>query len=207
MPVWVSTTESEMGLFTTDCTNSECNVPYKYSMDVSNSEEIVMQEYGSDTTDIFNGQSLIYTKFTGKIVKDTVRIQYDEIYSQETRTIFLAIEDTTKFISSDYSGYVGLGPYSADSDNKSFNFLYQLKKNGYIDYMAFSLYTREDINGTKSSTIKFGGYDEKGLAANERLTVLRTINEKSWALEGQHIVIGGRLLRTTGSYRNTIIEP
>ena len=166
MPVWVTTTDSEMGLFTTKCTNSACNVPFKYDAEVSTTEDIVMQKYLSDTTDIFNGQKLGFTKFTGKMLKDTVRIQYDETLSQETRTIFLAVEDSTSYISSSYSGYVGLAPYSADLTTKSFNFLYQLKQNGYIDYMSFSLYTREDQNGASSSTIKFGGYDEKGLADN-----------------------------------------
>lgn len=37
---------------------------------------------------------------------------------------------------------MGLAPYTADLENKEQNFLYQLKKNGYIEQLVFSTYMR-----------------------------------------------------------------
>lgn len=72
--------------------------------------------------------------------------------------------------------------------------------------MSFSIYTREAQSGV--SIIKFGGYDEEGLAANTKLTVLRTDKNNQWGLNAASMVIGERLLYTPGgNERIAVIEP
>ena len=72
--------------------------------------------------------------------------------------------------------------------------------------MSFSIYTREAQSGV--SIIKFGGYDEEGLAENAKLTILRTDKNNSWGLNAQSMIIGDRLLFTPGgAERIAVIEP
>ena len=85
--------------------------------------------------------------------------------------------------------------------------MYQLKDQGLIDYLSFSIYTR-NVAGAHS-TIKFGGYDEDGLAENSDLTVLKTIDETTWAVWGEDIQIGDWKLskKMKGTKRRVEVEP
>ena len=105
------------------------------------------------------------------MIDDDVQFHYNGEETIDFRTIFMGISDSSNPWYSIYDGFIGLAPYNMDMF-KEFSFLYQLKKNGQIDHLSFSIYTREAASGV--SVIKFGGYDEEGLAANTKLTVLRT---------------------------------
>lgn len=54
--------------------------------------------------------------------------------------------------------------------------------------MAFSIFTSNTDPAV--STIKFGSYDKSALKDGTQLTVLQTVNERTWAVEGQYIYIG-----------------
>jgi len=109
---------------------------------------------------------------------------------------------------SDYSGFIGLQPYSADPDNTQRNFLMMLKSKNLISHMSFSLYTRPGEKNAHS-TIKFGGYDKEGLSKNQHLTVLRTIDKYSWAVIGGEMRVGDWMYseKVDIAERRVIIEP
>jgi len=56
---------------------------------------------------------------------------------------------------SQFDGYLGLAPYTADLKYKERNFLYQLRQAGVVDHNVFAIDVRQDGN----SSIKFGSWD------------------------------------------------
>ena len=142
LPLWISTTEAFTGVVTTECGDDMCDCPYKWNREASNSYSLEMSDFSTPFTDVFDGRQLALESFSGAVVKDTMRIKFDSTHTQEIQTNFLAIERSSTSYKSYYSGFVGLAPYTGDSSWKNFNFLYQLKKNHYIDHLSFSIYTR-----------------------------------------------------------------
>ena len=47
--------------------------------------------------------------------------------------------------------------------------------------MMFSVYMQMKVGNT--THIKFGGYDEEGIAPSQELTFLKTIDKSTWQLE------------------------
>ena len=83
----------------------------------------------------------------------------------------------------------------------------QLKAQGLIDYLSFSIFTKN--SASSHSTIKFGGYDDDGLAKNRQLTILKTIDATTWAVWGEDIQLGDLSLskKIKGYKRRVIFEP
>ena len=71
-----------------------------------------------------------------------------------------SFEGASKTVKSDFSGFIGIGPYR--SDNSDDNFLLQLQKQGMIDHLVFAFYMGSDCTPGQisCSTIKFGSYDK-----------------------------------------------
>ena len=100
------------------------------------------------------------------------------------------------FSSKDYSGYLGVGPYSRTFDSlnklqnenlKNNSLLYQLKDKGFTDSTVVSFYlTKEGL-----STIKFGSYDSEALKFPDKFTILRTIDETRWWVKGSNVNVHG----------------
>jgi hypothetical protein len=64
-----------------------------------------------------------------------------------------------KTFKTQYSGYIGIQPYTADPASKQANFLCRLAAGGFIDHMVVSVFAKKaDVVGF-ASTIKFGSYD------------------------------------------------
>ena len=59
---------------------------------------------------------------------------------------------------SNFSGFLGIAPWSSADPNGDENFLYQLKKQGMIDHQTVSFFISDKTTKDKS-TIKFGSYD------------------------------------------------
>ena len=89
-------------------------------------------------------------------------------------------------------GVLGLAPTSEHHDLQPFNFMDQLKLNGYIENKVFSIYTSRNLGN--STHIRFGGYDLNGIAENESLKYIRTINQSTWAVEIGKLSIGGKTM-------------
>ena len=205
MKLWVSTTESELGVITIDGVVN-CNVLTKYDYINAHPKGEI---YKGQLTDVFNDTTMTYTKFEGVIWKDNVALTYDKTkqFTLKDIQVFGINNVSTENFTSAYSGYLGLAPFKSSPANKDKNFLWQLRNKGYIDYLAFALYTKEDKSA--HSTIQFGGYDSNGLQKNEHLTVLRTVDDKSWAVWGEDIQIGDWFLskKLKGNKRKVLIEP
>ena len=90
---------------------------------------------------------------------------------------------------SDFSGYIGIAPWSSEDPNGQDNFLYQLKNQGLIDHMTVSFYV-SDKNRADKSTIKFGSYDEIALHPDHKLRLLRTSSRSTWDLDANEIKLG-----------------
>ena len=89
-----------------------------------------------------------------------------------------------------------MAPYTSTQE-KELSFLFQLKNQGIIDHPSFSIYARENPGDTKS-VIKFGGYDEEGLKANTKLTILRTEDNRQWGINADRLRVGDILLNLEG---------
>ena len=162
----MSTTETIVAIFTEYCMNN-CDVPVKYDHTGSTTEKLLQQWVYTSITDIYNGASLFYTRFFGNYWTDIMTLRYNTNKQFNITTIeFMGITSvgTSKTFANEYSGYIGLAPFESDPDHRDKNFLVQLKKAGLIDYMSFSIYTRNAPDA--HSTIKFGGYDDDGLEKN-----------------------------------------
>ena len=115
-----------------------------------------------------------------------------------TKLKILAINNAETQFSSHYSGYIGIAPYSLEKtsesdlakykDDPNLNFMYQLKARKNIKHMVVAFFTSSD-KSIKTSSVKFGGWDENALADGEKLTMIRTINAKSWALRLKYVTI------------------
>ena len=70
----------------------------------------------------------------------------------------------------------------------------------------FALYT--SIRSDQPSSLKFGGYDQSGIAPGEKLTWMETLNTDSWALAAKFMIIFDETVRMTADNpRIILIEP
>jgi len=70
-------------------------------------------------------------------------------------------------------------------DRKEQNFMWQLKNSKKIDHITTSFYIRAAQGN--SSIIKFGSYDEQGIAPGASLSVYKTVATNSWNLMSRNI--------------------
>ena len=60
----------------------------------------------------------------------------------------------------------------------------EVKEGGAIEYNVFSVYLKNNQSFSKdSSHIKFGGWDQEGLADGETLHMVSTQDTKSWSFK------------------------
>lgn len=92
------------------------------------------------------------------------------------------------------SGYIGLAPWTADTDGSSqhLNFMKQLQSNNLITNNVVSIYT--DTKTGNSSIVKFGGWDEAGIknSNSSLMQMLRTKTNWEWVLNGAVITMGNQ---------------
>jgi len=95
------------------------------------------------------------------------------------RSFAIMQSNVIEFESEYYSGYLGLGPYSSDSEIQDESMIYHLyEKNKIIDHPSFSIYLQKD----SKSSIKFGGYDKEALNDASDFSAVKTIDKKSWKI-------------------------
>lgn len=71
-----------------------------------------------------------------------------------------------KTFESDYSGYIGIAPWTANEKEKEYNFMWQLKQAGLIDHLTMSFYIHlEDSPNKYASSIKFGSFDVDSISS------------------------------------------
>ena len=200
-PLSISATEQTIGLYTSACFN--CNVPK--SFDISNAKN---HEAGTGTKDVavsahqlindgcetkencISGHKIDQVTFNGKLSTEKFKLALTQ-YRREVEFPKMWFNEITGFTSSnpqmrsfysDYSGYVGIAPWTADPDNKQSNFMWQLKDQGVITNQMISIYF-QDKASEKSlpASVKFGSYDPQ-IIKNGPIKMTKTIDEKSWDL-------------------------
>ena len=98
-----------------------------------------------------------------------------------------------------FGGILGIN-YNSIDDN---NFLYQLfKKNNIKPIVSFYSPPNENTDG---GIIKFGSYDPNAIKDNKDLTVIRTLNKGSWAIDLQTAKFNNDPFITTDN--NILITP
>lgn len=85
------------------------------------------------------------------------------------------------------NGYIGLAPYTFNIEHKEFNFLWQLKHNGYIDDIVFAIFT--DLDKTEGdirpkSHLSLGAYDSSNytLKDGQSMKWITSKDLNSWAI-------------------------
>jgi len=99
-------------------------------------------------------------------------------------------------------GFIGLAPYFANTLGPERNFMYQLKNNGHIDNMIFSVYLK--MKEGKTTHIKFGGYDAEGIDGEDvnKLQFLKTRSKDTWQVEMSSSDINGTSIFASGGSTN-----
>lgn len=85
-----------------------------------------------------------------------------------------------------FDGWLGFGPYTAMTEMKDINFMYSLKKQGYISHNLVSFILPRDENVAETGTIGMGVYDPKSHIGD--LKLLKTNGVSSWALSAGMIL-------------------
>ena len=116
----------------------------------------------------------------------------------------MGITDSTIKISNDYSGFLGIQPYSALGGKdavKDTSFLLTLQKDKIIDNLIVSMFVNYQ---TGNSSLKFGSWDKHAINKNTKLELYKTKDTSTWALEGQSFTFQGL---TTEVARDFSIDP
>lgn len=95
-----------------------------------------------------------------------------------TRINIFAINGAETEFRSHYSGYIGIAPYSLETKNDgeisqyvndpNYNFMYQLKLRKKIKHQVVAFFSSADRT-IKTSSVKFGGWDQNAIAEGDRL--------------------------------------
>ena len=112
--LWVTSEEEHLGIVTTQCSSSKCMVPDRWNyFDSSKVEGNQFSSNFEEQVELFNGQYITRILYTGNFMQDNLRIQFLQGTPKDFDCVFYGIIDSGQEYWSDYSGYVGLAPYSA----------------------------------------------------------------------------------------------
>ena len=108
------------------------------------------------------------------------------------KTKFFAINYSSNKITGDFTGYIGIKPYTGLKDPNDYdnNLLFRTWKNGNIDHIIVSIYMdkRENVN----STIKVGGWDQIAIKKGHQLDFFRCATLSSWIVQASQVTFGGQ---------------
>ena len=140
-------------------------------------------------------------KWNGVYNKDNLKFRLDQYHremslNQASFYRMTSFEGAIKTVQSDFSGFIGIGPYRSDRSDD--NFLLQLKRQGIIDHLVLAFYMGDKdcifIPGqnscTTSSTIKFGSYDKININPGSKLEMIHTDTFTSWDIHHVNLQIG-----------------
>jgi hypothetical protein len=128
---------------------------------------------------------MTHIDYSGDLVHDKFKVYFQQYNrSAEFESIFLGVTQETPSISQIWNGFIGIAPYTANVTNQNYNFMYQLKQNGIIDNLVASFYIKAAQGN--SSSIKFGSYDETGIAPGATLEMFATANKGTWNLNARN---------------------
>lgn len=88
-----------------------------------------------------------------------------------------------------FDGFIGIAPYTQNLAAMDSNFMYQLKKSGKIDHITASFYTQPKVGNF--SSIKFGSYDEQGIAPGSQLSMYKTVDLTQWSVMAKDLQANG----------------
>lgn len=180
--------EVRAAVMTLHCSKTYCNVPHRYDLKASKSI-IDFDKKSKETTEAVNllkDRSLIKTRYNGDVHTDRFTFTFEEYGRELSHNItFLGITDSTVKMKSDYTGFLGLQPYTALGGKdavKDMSFLVTLQRDKLIDDLIVSLFIDYQ---TGNSTVKFGGWDKHALKKGTKLELYKTKSTNSWAIEGE----------------------
>lgn len=114
--------------------------------------------------------------------------------------------DKRNFYASKYAGYVGLAPpHDAFKDKvpeKTEDFLLNMKKDGAIDHLTFSLISKQD-----QASIKFGSYDKAAVRKGESLSMIQTNEKEGWYIGAKDFKINARTMQNVPQIMRTLVSP
>lgn len=210
--LWLTSHETKMSVVKKNAVNIE--VPDKY--DPTLSTTAIYPSSHEDEVEIYNlgpkQANLKPVTITGNEIEDTISMTFGDELETSFRAIFVGIESSlNEKLTKKTDGFLGLAPYTASKEFlKDRNFMYQLKKNGYIDHIVFSVYMSMKEGDTKQySHVKFGGWDKEGIdnsTSPEGLTFLKTMDPSSWAIEMESARIGNTPITLSSKKTYALIE-
>lgn len=140
-----------------------------------------MKEFSDERCEVYDFTELKHVKFRGEEINTrftSVLDRWGRSFSFNSNA--LAIKEADNMFRNDLSGYIGVAPYATLTlPDRERNFMYQLKKNGYIDHLVVAFYTTGE---RQTSLVKFGNYDEVGFADKNDFVTLITRNKGTWDL-------------------------
>lgn len=135
-----------------------------------------------------------------------IDFQCQQFYRKASTILYYnAINETTGIAArkSDQAGWLGLAPidgfYEKDLP-KEYSLIYKLYSDRRIDHMIFSIYLAPDKS--KKSTIKFGGWDQAGIAEGHNLTMFKgrffSNSHANWELDWRGMKVGSTAITING---------
>lgn len=105
-----------------------------------------MKDFSDEMCDVYDFTEIEHLKFQGEEISTRFTSQltrWGRSVSFDSNA--LAIKDASSSFRNDLSGYIGIAPYSTLTiPDRERNFMYTLKKNGYIDHQIIAFYTTGD---------------------------------------------------------------
>ena len=113
MPMWLTTSEYKVGIITTGCAKTNCNIDDRYDVTKSGSLEKVQQSSSGEDFLLYDNRRLIQNSFTGTQYQDIITFNFNGTQSTTVDTRFLGVRNAKLPFKSAASGFVGLMPYTA----------------------------------------------------------------------------------------------
>ena len=165
-PLFVTTQESSIGLWSTAC--DDCKTPRKFLASDAVGYEKGTSKALTEWVNVFDkmDSELQALNFEGAYSTTAFSFGLDQfkrdvqVHQQFLEITGVNAKSSVKKLDTDFSGYLGIAPWTADPDRKEQNFMWQLRKQGLIEQMTMSFFVHlDDDDHVDSSTIKFGGWD------------------------------------------------
>lgn len=116
-----------MAMITTQCPKKNCNVPARWNY--FDSSGVTYRQYNSaiqQKVTVFNGKTMSEVTLSGNYMEDNILLEFAEGSKEKLRVVFYGIISSSSTFRSQYSGYIGLAPYTASIDfrEQSLNFMH-----------------------------------------------------------------------------------
>jgi hypothetical protein len=138
IPVYLTTSEYQVGVFTSGCPADVCKGMNRidFSTQCPSVKLFPSDNFVQPNSALSNwhSQSMVSTVFSGNEARAEVNMQLWPYHRETTMNNLeiIGVDFSTSVFESSLSGFIGLKPYSWNSEQRTKNFMYQLRQQNLI---------------------------------------------------------------------------